>query len=285
VNKVIDPGKSLYSHHTIADAMMCLRRYGITKELESMGVDTRESGIGLAAQQGRVVHVGLAHLYLKLGGPGVILNGQVMTADMIAEYANWQKAIAPSMPLERFDNILTALSAYEDTIIPIDRATFDIVSIETQYFYRVPGIDHPLAKRSQRADLVVREKQTGRVYMVDHKKVWRMSIDTEEQFIPHGQFIGYSIIGHREFGGDFGGVMLNRICLPYKNGRPKFDRTMLHHPMPVIRSFIESLRETIERITRYEGRPWQEWPGVYNELVCKGKYAECPYVKHCMHVR
>lgn len=291
---VISPGPSRASYHTLARGMRCLRSYRIAQEIEKELGSSATSNQTKPMQQGSLVHVGLAHVYLYLWADELALRTRAGHKILIAneeltdptEYAPWQRAVYDSaadfdLSGEEVSEIVSTLRTYEVQVARTDKHQFDLISIENEYEYYLKGVPEGKELRTQRADLVLYERRTGKYFIVDHKKVWRLSNITEEQFLPHGQFIGYSIIGRKLYGSAFGGVILNRVCLQ----GPRFDRTIINHSKEVIMAFIASMKETLWRLDAYKDKSWRETPGVFDEQVCKGKYESCPFMKMCIGIK
>lgn len=291
--RLINPRASVYSSHRLTRAMGCLRAYAIALDYDKDGIEWDIKRNGTGAANGSALHLGLAHMYLhghfdsyrNRVPPDLFVNNEIVKQP--SEFDSWQNAgdIGAVQNMVDPGPIRDTLQAYYDSMFRIDRSRYQFIAIEEQYIYELPGIAHSLRMRSQRADLVVWNREDEKFYIMDHKKTWRLNAATELQFMPHGQFIGYSIIGHKTWGKRFGGVILNRIAMPYKGGKPKFDRTVISHPRSVILAYIESLRNVIEQISKYESQPWYKWPGTFEEQVCMGKYEPCPFMERCVRGR
>lgn len=284
LNSIINPGPSRASYHTLARAARCLRSYFIAKELEREG-NVTDIIPNAAMQAGTLIHVGLAHMYASVRAANPILVNGIAYTDA-GEYLDWKDAVCRTATEINYQgeilSILVTLETYKRVIASNDKHQWDLLSIETEYGYRLDDVPEHMSLRTQRADLVIQDKVDGKIYIVDHKKVWRLSAKTEEQFLPHGQFIGYSIIGYRHWGKQFGGVILNRVCLQGQGQGPRFDRTTISHSRDTIKAFILSMKDTIQRVNQYKDIHWSKVPGVFDEQVCRGKYEPCPYMDICI---
>ena len=98
------------------------------------------------------------------------------------------------------------------------------------------------------------------------------------QHVLSGQFLGYQIFGRKMYGKDFGGVIVNRVKL----SEPlDFDRTILEPAPAAMRRFTKNLAMQESMVDMFEGQPPQEWPAVYSDQTCWGKYGKCDAFELC----
>jgi len=117
-----------------------------------------------------------------------------------------------------------------------------------------------------------------RVWFVDHKSCYRINTKTLRQHILSGQFLGYQMFGRAKYGNRFAGVIINRIKLstPYE-----FDRSVLEPAPDAVKRFAKNLGEVEEMTEKYKGLPPEQWPAVYSDQTCFGKYGMCDAFNLC----
>lgn len=136
---------------------------------------------------------------------------------------------------------------------------------------------------TQRADLIVQHRKTGKVFIVDHKTASRPIPDVMRRHAMTGQFLGYRMFGSLHYKDSFGGVMVNAI-------RVLDEGTVLKKPQfkrPILERVIDShtkLKTTIihaERLIReYSGK--DTWPHALQETACWA-YGGCPMHDVCQY--
>lgn len=141
---------------------------------------------------------------------------------------------------------------------------------------------------TQSADLVLRNRIDGKVYLVDHK--WtgaRSPASMVGRYAMDDQFVGYWAFGERIWGEEFGGVL---IFLLKNEGKDKYG-----HPyrvnkscelvavprFPKLVSAWEPRAVMASRIAQaYEGLPLDEIPAIPSYTNCKAGFG-CPYTEFC----
>ena len=293
----IDPGPSRRGWHRIGKAMACVRQYGFSV-LDKMaggsgGPDTSESE---ALIYGKAWHLIMAHHYALMGlsQRGRVRAGeQTFTAgdqnkcsdeNTIAEMAEvfgrvevlWGPEIAGNLRIVYNAHIGRFASEVRD---------WEIQGVEVELEATLPDCGGKLndARRlyTQRADLVV--LRSGKIWIVDHKTVYRIEAKTSDQFLMDGQFIGYAAIGAAKWGEKFGGVILNRAVV---RGRDSgvFARTEIAASPAAIASHLSNVAEVeLDILGQEERHGWNvgAWRGSTSEHVCYGKYGPCAYIGRC----
>ncbi len=136
---------------------------------------------------------------------------------------------------------------------------------------------------TQRADLIVQHRKTGKVFIVDHKTASRPIPNVMRRHGMTGQFLGYRMFGSLHYKDSFGGVVVNAIRILDEDTvlkKPQFKR-------PILERVIDShtkLKTTIihaERLIReYSGA--DTWPHALHEAAC-WEYGGCPMHGVCQY--
>jgi len=227
--------------------------------------------------KGSLLHIGLAHYYERrlLAENGkdkeLILSGP----KAVVELARRRAAEAPEPERSLW---ITAAPIIEDAVRAyIERWAYEdslwkIVSVEEELRANING-----RLFTQRADLIVRDTH-NKVWIVDHKSCYRIASKTLNQHILSGQFLGYQMFGRQKFGRDFAGVIINRMKLSEPYG---YDRCGLEPAPAALKNFGKQLSYTEDSIERFEGKPVEDWPAVFSDQICFGKYGRCPAFDLC----
>jgi hypothetical protein len=172
-------------------------------------------------------------------------------------------------------NIILSLRAYEARW---RHCSWKVVMVEEELRAQIPKWNGDgTFLFTQRADLAVQDPD-GKYWIVDHKSCYRIESKTLRQHIISGQFLGYQVFGRKLWGRDFGGVIVNRVKLsePYD-----FDRTTLEPAPSAIKHFAKNLALQEHMVGMFEGKPPVEWPAVYSDQTCWGKYGKCDAFELC----
>ena len=139
---------------------------------------------------------------------------------------------------------------------------------------------------TQRADLIVQHRKTGKVFIVDHKTASRPIPDIMRRHAMTGQFLGYRMFGSLHYKDSFGGVRVNAIRILDDDQvqstllKPQFKR-------PILERVIDShtkLKTTIihaERLIRQYAQA-ETWPHALHETACWA-YGGCPMHDVCQY--
>lgn len=278
---VINAGKSERGYHRLGLASVCLRSYAYTYLDKVPGADSAPSE-SLPLIRGSLLHLGLAHHYAhqSIAKEGrALVNGTEITdaKDLMSPADAVRHDAQKNGPLweGHVPSILECLVAYARRWGNDD--DWDILGIEHEYRVRLPTVPAEVSLYTQRADLVVRERSTKKVWIVDHKSAYMLNGKTAKQYVLHGQFLGYAALGRKEYGAAFGGVLLNRI----KISGCEFDRRATEPAPASIASFVRNLVHVEKQILQYKDLPADHWPGTLHETVCVSKYGECPFFNRC----
>jgi hypothetical protein len=277
---VINAGKSERGYHRIGVASVCLRQYAFMYADKEGGHSPPTDSAPLI--RGSMLHLGLAHHYahqsIRKHGFALVNGERVEDAGELLQPIEAVERIAEEngqLWVGHVPSITDCLVAYAQRWGNDDG--WDIVGIEHEYRMRLPGIPKERNLYTQRADLVVRERATGKYWIIDHKTAYMIAKNTAKQYVLHGQFLGYNAIGRKEYGADFGGVILNRIRI----SPCEFDRRP-NEPAPAsAKNFVRNLCHIENLVHQYEGLPPDHWPGALHETVCVSKYGECAFFSRC----
>jgi hypothetical protein len=289
----IEPGPSRRGWHRIAKARNCLAAYGWSKMDGENGAD-RPAAKSDALVAGSAWHLIMAHRYAHMGiahngSRGVRIGDKVYTdprdiasLDEVFEYL--EASCEPVM----WSELRQAYRKYE-AYWANEAQKIKVMGVETELETRLPDFEGmpplPEDRRlyTQRADLVI---QSGnRVYIVDHKSVFRIASDTLDQFLMDGQFLGYAALGDARWGTDFGGVTVNRTVIRGKSAG-ECDRQILRTSPAATALHFRGVYFTELQILQQEemnGKQYNLWHKTATEQACYGKYGACPHLGRCRH--
>lgn len=253
--------------------------------------------------RGSLLHMGLAHHYARLGARrnkgGVHANGKLYTdPDQLHPPATAVMLLAEQEGPEweaRIEVVLLALKSYIQKYG--DDLAWEVVAVEHEYVMTLPETvtlrgpkgeeyDNPYPPLSldrrlytQRADLVIRDRASGMIWIPDHKSAYQLLSKTARQYILHGQFLGYAAIGKKVYKEKFAGVLLNRVKLSPFDA----DRMPVEAAPAAVAGYVRNLVLMEQQIAMYEDRnlPPELWPGAFHEEVCFSKYGQCPFMARC----
>ena len=273
---LLNAGPSERGWHRIEGASRCLRLFAWRES----GALTWKSSEPLI--KGSLLHIGLAHVYARQRAeeqgedPDYYMLPEEAVRALAAIEAD-QASTAHETALWRVSvpNIILAIRAYEARW---RHCSWKVVMVEEELRAQIPKWDGDgTFLFTQRADLAVQDRD-GKFWIVDHKSCYRIESKTLRQHILSGQFLGYQVFGRRLWGRDFGGVIVNRVKLsePYD-----FDRTTLEPAPSAIKHFAKNLALQEHMVGMFEGKPPIEWPAVYSDQTCWGKYGKCDAFELC----
>jgi len=276
-------------------AAKCLRQYAYDVQA-SHGPKVPKGGATLI---GSMLHLMMAHHYvLKAFAEGA---QEVRACDRVLTRADIPDILSPQGALWEFTYVRdvtgqaegfyqTCLDTYAAYVAKYrDERNWEVVAVEWEYEATLPGLPEELSLYTQRADLVVRDRQTGKVYFVDHKKAYEVSTKTAAQYILHGQFLGYARLGKKYYGANFGGSLLNRIIPTDAKGGAKFVRSLIEPAPAAVAAYvgnvvmIEKLIAFTETLCGPAILTADGWPASYSEEVCYGKYGRCKHFERCRY--
>jgi len=256
-------GASTRGFHRLALYATCPARFGFSEMLKLEPLRVSEP-----IARGSLGHIALMNHYLgQMGAAHTDPIGSMREAPERIAYA-----------FEHMQHVVIRYLRYAEAA---DRG-WEIVDVEREFRITFAGELY-----TQKADLVIRQRDDGRIYFVDHKFVqsaravdklplWR-TVD--------GQNLGYQLIGELTVGkvvyagSEFGGVIINVISCqaPFEIKR---------HPVPITRSAVEGFRiaaaKTLKAAAGAEGQ--DVWTLEKRGLVsgaCQGRYDACAYLRLC----
>lgn len=197
---LINTGPSQCGWHSLEDALLCPRRYWLAHVSKDPRHGSSEENM-YRLDQGTWAHLMQAHHFAQRLGCDV-------------EYFSLEEVI------DRLD-IDPKDKAHQKEVFNFVKTTQigwpeRVVAVEKEYFGDCFGFAY-----SARIDLTIIGKD-GRVYFVDHKTCEKPGLGSVAQtYYSHGQIIGQWWLGEQNFGGDFGGVVLQMIKInkPYAAAR------------------------------------------------------------------
>lgn len=284
---IINAGKSERGYHRLGLASVCLRSYAYTYadkvgSGEAGGRSSSEGTDSVPLIRGSLLHLGLAHHYahqsIRKHGYALVNGVRITDSEELlppVEAVEQEAERNGILWTGHVPSIVDCISAYARRWGNDDG--WDILGIEHEYRMRLPKVPREVSLYTQRADLVIREKATGKIWIVDHKSAYMLNSKTAKQYVLHGQFLGYQAIGRKEYGSEFGGVLLNRIKI---NGH-EFDRRPTEPAPASVSGFVQNMVHVEQQILQYQGLPPERWPGTLHETVCVSKYGECPFFHRC----
>ena len=286
MNKIlIDAGPSERGWHGFENAARCLRLWA-WQNVGGKKFPTTEPLV-----KGSLLHVGLAHYYQRK----MVKNPEdyytpAESVQVLAEQESDKAADfnAKNLWLSSIAPIIGALDAYEAEYA---RCSWKPIAVEKELRAQVPIDTDPhhqglliLSHRAdrflftQRADLITQDAH-GFMWIIDHKSCYRITSKTLRQFILSGQFLGYQVFGRKMYGKKFGGVILNRVKLSEPYG---FERCAVE-PAPVaVSGFLRMLKQTEQRLRDHDHLTDPlDYPPVFSDQTCYGKYGQCPAFELC----
>jgi hypothetical protein len=291
VKKLINPGPSTRGWHHLQDVLVCPERYRLRHTAQPWEEEPDKAPF----VKGELVHTGLAHLYVRK-----------MLADKFhrdpvdpATYYNSHEAIAVmaiKKAAERSDMwheyaplAQEALKHYREEWMPDDQ--WEVLYVEKELKAKVSdevrvfsSAGWHMSSRTylytQRADLIVRDRDTDKVWIIDHKTTYRISPKTVRRYTLSGQFLGYSMLGRAMWGKKFGGVKLNMVQLTngFQFSRPRLE------PAPATDGRLKNTIIHGERLIadlKEQHGMGHPWPQMFAADTCWGSYGPCPMYDYC----
>lgn len=129
---------------------------------------------------------------------------------------------------------------------------------------------------TQRADLIVRHRETRKVYIVDHKSTSRKIPTPPRKFTNDGQFVGYELFGKLNYKEKFGGVIANMIQL---SDPPEFKRPSLEPSAHDLEQFKATIIHAERVIRNYQDK--DIWPRAWLQTACFTYGVRCPFFEKC----
>ena len=229
--------------------------------------------------RGSLLHMGLAHYYVRKKeeaegrNPETYYSPAVAIRILAEEEAGKADANTAALWTVAAPEIMEVLDHY---IEHYSYCGWKVVDVEKEMRADIPLGDSTFLF-TQRVDLIV-EETDGRIWFVDHKSAYRIVAKTLHQHILSGQFLGYQTFGRAKYGDRFAGVIINRVKLraPFQ-----YDRAPLEPAPHALKRFVPMLKTAEETIQKYKGVPPEDWPAVYSDQICWGKYGRCSAFDLC----
>lgn len=280
--KLIDPGPSSHSLHPVSLAAQCLQLYAFTYEAPA---DVRRAATrlqtGVGRTRGILGHQGLAHLYARLrcvqqgrdpDDPNEGYHPPAVAMDLRA-------AVLGKTALEEVGDVKGAVARYAE-VYADDARRYDVLHVEEVigFTLKVGGWSREC---TQRVDRVIRERATGKVFVLDSKFHHTPSRKELDGYAPTIQFLAFRHWGPGLFGSNWGGAIVDMVgSVP-----PYSMRRELVQPAPgLVRRLPLAVKDIEDQIARLkaEKRPYGEWPPAANEVTCMTRYGKCPMWESCL---
>lgn len=259
----------------------CARKYFYDYIL---GWSTTDSN---ALIHGSAMHVGQEYLWLK----GLSRDNAMTAAELYTDYYaervpkdQWQDN-RPRCPYTAEAAFLGYLTEYEQ----LERDKWEVLF--TEVVGSVPiGTDHTGKERrlTFRIDVIARNKQTGKIVVIDHKTTSRNSRQWREQFFLSFQLYTYLHAMHCLFEQEeVYGCMINGIINATKDGLPQFERIVFRKSSDMMREWLWTANYWYSQIEWNMARQAEltdedpvmtAWPK--NTESCT-KYYGCPFLPYC----
>lgn len=288
--RVVNPGPSKRGWHRIAKASLCVATAGWNLLDGSDGRRPESSVLSDPLIYGQAWHLLMAHRYLHMGlaQRGRVRVGEEEVSDPaefmsvadIFRYISEVYGDSVSSDLQRAYTLYGMKYATE-------ARDYIVHGVETQIEATLPDLGGllPDDRRlyTQRADLVLVERATKKVWILDHKTVYRIESATHDQFIMDGQFLGYAALGANKWGEKFGGVLLGRAVVRGKDAG-KFARGELPASPAAVSGHLHNVAQVeLDVLTqeRMHGTDIGKWRKTTTEQTCVGKYDKCEFFGRC----
>lgn len=266
---LLDSGPSPHGWHALEALLRCPQLYAYGQILFPQGSPARlESGFDQDNEpllKGSLGHAGLAHHYTQAKAlresrdPRAYYDPDeaiALTAEKLGKEA------APFVQLAQ-DIVATYIQAYE-----VEDRNWTILEVEEIQAARIGPQGIPYTGR---VDLVVKDP-VGKVWIVDHKFVGKITPTIHQRYTLSGQFLGLQLFGRARWREQFGGCIVNLVSW---GSSPRYARRQVESSPHALSGFTDVVSEAHALIERYKGLdPWQ-YPKALNEQVCLSAYGKC----------
>lgn len=261
---LIDPGPSARGWHRLETFLRCPQLFAWKYRTEGTGVGGDRAALSL----GSLIHVGLAHYYVRLRclAQGTDPDAYYRPSEAIHELALRKNATVEIE--EKAKKVVAAYIAH----YAAEEGRVKVLHVEEVFEAEFEGNFY-----TARVDLVL--EIGGKVYLVDHKSTQRIESRTSRAYSTSGQLLAYRWLG-TAYGDRFGGVMLNLI----QAGDPiKFERPMLEPAPALIAKFPKLVDYAEKQIAALDAQnlPPSEWPAIPTEHTCFTRYGACDARELC----
>ena len=271
---LLDAGPSPRGSHRLSEVIACPQRFAWTYGDESVPRAV-QAAPSQAALRGSILHVGLAHLYAALraqqGGPSVVgfyTPRRAMRVYGVGEGASEDMQDACGLTLRQYAAHYTNESQ-----------RYEILEIEHLMETTVGTRAH---RYTARADLIVRERATGLVRILDHKTSASVDYKASSRYVLSLQMLGLQHLGAERYGVNFGGILINQISMAADGTPARFTRFTPEPAPEALAQFPSTVSDAEERIAslRASGRSLDAWPRAMGD-PCVGPYGRCRFFERC----
>jgi hypothetical protein len=221
---------------------------------------------------GSAFHAALAHHYLSFtdAAPADLAPPEAAIANACKDAPDGKERRAHAIMLFR---------EYITIYVPkAEQERWEVLTVEEPLWMDIDGTPY-----GQRADLVWRNRSTGKVVIIDHKTIGGFGQKYgADQFVLSGQMLGYHALGRANYGDDFDGVLLNCVrTAPTGRVQDRYFRESPPNAPAAVKGFVDTIRHRrllIESLARrYEPN---DYPKALDNVVCMA-YGGCDHVSRC----
>ncbi len=273
---LLDPGPSRRGWHRLQLAMQCPRKYALY--IASKATPGPVSSPALI--RGVLLHLALAHHYALKKNP---------KADIYTPLDAMKEKVQSQPNPEEWDKHSTIVArTYLQYDLHWAAERYLVSQVERELVGHIQDTLQPEPYLyTQRADLIVQHPRSGLYYIVDHKTTGRRPSTAVKYYTLSGQFRGYNFFGRSLWGDQYGGVLLNMIQWPKKDGSATFLRTELATAPYADKTFRDTVIHA-ERLIRdlrdkhgHETEDPMHWPAAHHETACWTPYGPCKNHTRC----
>jgi hypothetical protein len=264
---LLNAGASPRGWSRLSTILRCPQQYAYTYILSEEDGGGRSGGNSPALIKGSLIHTGLAHHYRRMMADQQGEDREQWYEPMIA-----MQFQAAAEGVDWIDCLEASQDCVKDYISHYGVEEFKVVAVEEMISTQIG--EHLVTGR---ADLIIQQRSTGKVWIVDHKSTGRISGAQSKYYGISGQLIGYEYMGREIFGEHWGGMLLNQV----QHTKPKYNRVELPPAPNMLARFPQVVRDAEERIAQLESRDVHNYPMAMNELTCYHRYGACNFVDKC----
>lgn len=239
----------------------------------AFGEPTGEGTFGIAPKEhsesltrGIIGHEGLAEFYSKRGLAGFTHDDAVKAAIMVVLAYETSLVHIKSQVVELLRNYF---EHYKD-----DFDKWKILVVEKEFRYRIPGtgLIFPF-----KPDMVVQDKESKKIYIVDHKFLYNYYQERIFPLMPQMKKYGVAL---REQGLKVDGYLYNQISTR-KNSKEPFRRSPVTLKDRPARVFMNEQITTMKKIVFLKNLPNEVWKDSIEHNAGHFTCSKCPFVDLC----
>lgn len=265
---LIDCGPSPYGWHSLASYLRCPTAWRHESDLKAAGGESHRAPL----VRGSLGHVMLAHHYARRA-----CEARGVDPDQFYEPLAAALKLAPTFGAMGQAMMPEAMRGYQAHCSAFVVERDETIGIEKLLSMEFTDDDGRTWPYTARADRIVRNRDTGKVWIHDHKFVGRIEDRVFKRYALSGQFAGLIHLGFKTFGDQFGGCMLNVVgCQDGECGRREVEPA----PNAVMR-FPWIVCDTRRRMEAARELPLARLPMALNETVCVTPYGACDFFDRC----